>query len=329
MTDLPELGVVLPELETVEATLGFAEAAERVGADSLWCSDAWGYGPAALLGALAERTDCVLGTGIANAFARSPAALAMEALVLHRLTGGRFVLGVGTGTPAVAERFHGREFDRPVRRVRETIEVVRLALAGEPIDYDGVHVDLDGFELSGVPAGGVEVPVVAAALGETSLAMALAYADGITTYLLPFDAVPDALDGARERAAGDVGAVPVVAQVPTCVSDDPAEARSVLSGHLAYYVGAIEFYHDVVSRFGFRRTAGRIRDAWEAGDRERARGAVTGELMDAVGIVGTPERARERLASVTGGSVDGVVLTFPVGVDDRMRRLALEVLDAS
>lgn len=328
MTDLPERGVVLPELETVEATLAFGEAAERAGADSLWCSDAWGYGPTSLLGALAERTDCVLGTGIANAFARSPAALAMDALVLHELTGGRFVLGLGTGTPAVAERFHGRAFDRPVRRVRETVEVLRLALSGEPVDYDGAVFDLDGFDLAGVPPEGVDVPVVTAALGETNLAMSLEYADAVTTYLLPFEAVPGALEGARDRAGGGVERVPVLAQAPTCVSDDPGEARSVLSTHLAYYVGAIEFYHDVVARAGFRTTADRIRAAWAAGDRERAREAVTPALMDAVGIVGTPERARERLERVTDGPVDALLLTFPVGVDDRMRRLALEALEA-
>lgn len=327
MTDLPDRGVVVPELETVEATLSFAAEAEQAGAGSLWCAGAWGYGPTPLLGALAERTDAVLGTGIANAFARSPAALAMDALALHGATDGRFVLGIGTGTPAVAERFHGREFERPVRRVRETIEIVKLALSGDPIDYDGAIFELDGFELYGVPAGGVDVPVVTAALGETTLAMSLEYADGITTYLLPIAAVPAALDQARDRAGGHTGTVPVVAQVPTCVSDDPAEARSVLARHLAYYVGALEFYHEVVARHGFRETADRVRTAWTVGDRERATAAVSPELMDAVGVVGTPERARERIASIEDGPVDAVVLSFPEGVDGRMRRLALEAMD--
>lgn len=326
MVDWVGTGVVLPELETVEATLSFADAAERAGAQSLWCSGAWGYGPTPLLGALAERTDCLLGTGIANVFARSPTALAMDALALDGATDGRFVLGVGTGTPAIADGFHGQPFDRPVRRVRETIEIVRLALAGEQIEYDGACFELDGFELYGVPAAGVEVPIVGAALGTTNLAMALEYADGITTYLLPIAEVPAALERARDRA--DVSrTVPVIAQVPTCVSEDPAEARAVLERHLAFYIGALEFYHEVVARHGFRETADRIRTAWTDGDRQRARAAVTRELLDAVGVAGTPDRAREQLATLADGPVEAVMLTFPEGVDDRMRQLALEAMD--
>lgn len=325
MVDWVGTGVVLPELETVEATLSFAEAAERAGAQSLWCSGAWGYGPTPLLGALAQRTDCVLGTGIANVFARSPTALAMDALVLDGATDGRFVLGVGTGTPAIVEGFHGHPFDRPVRRVRETIEIVRLALAGERIEYDGACFELDGFELYGVPETGIEVPIVAAALGTTNFAMALEYADGIATYLLPIADVPTALDRGRDRADAD-RTVPVIAQVPTCVSEDPDEARGVLERHLAFYIGGLEVYHDVVARHGFRETADRIRSAWTNGDRHRARAAVTRELMDAVGVAGTPDRARERLAALADGPVEAVVLTFPEGVDDRMRQLAIEAM---
>lgn len=325
--DLPPYGLVLPELETVEATLAFAEAADRAGAGSLWCSGSWGYGPTPLAGALSERTHAVIGTGIANVFARSPAALAMDALVLDSATDRRFILGVGTGTPAVAERFHGVAFERPIRRVRETIEIVKLALSGDPVDYDGAIFDLDGFELYGVPEGGVDVPIVTAALGTDNLAMSLEYADGITTYLLPIEAIPDAVARARARSGGG-RTVPVIAQVPVCVSDDPVEAGTVLKRHLAFYVGALEFYHRVVARHGFRESADRIRDAWQGGDRDRARDLVSEELMDAVGIVGTPERARERLATMADASADAIVLSFPEGVNDRMRRLALEALEA-
>lgn len=325
MTDWLAPGVVVPELGTVQETVAFGEAAAAAGAEVLWCAGGWGYGPMPLLGMLAERTDAVLGTGIANAFARSPGALAMDALALHGATDGRFVLGVGTSTPAIAEGFHGVPFERPVRRLRETIEIVRLALAGERLEYDGAVFDLDGPALYAVPEGGVEVPIVAAALGRTNRAMALDYADGITTYLLPLDAIPDALESARSRATTD-GSVPVVAQVPTCVSDDPEEAQTLMARHLAYYVGALDAYHDVVAQHGFREVAEEIRSAWRAGDRDRARERVPTELMDAVGVVGTPDRARDQLDRLAAGPADGIVLSFPEGVDGRMRELGLEAL---
>lgn len=325
MTDWLAPGVVVPELETVQETVAFGEAAAAAGAKVLWCAGGWGYGPMPLLGMLAERTDAVLGTGIANAFARSPGALAMDALALHGATEGRFVLGVGTGTPLIAEGFHGVPFERPVRRLRETIEIVRLALAGERLEYDGAVFDLDGPALYAVPEGGVEAPIVAAALGLTNRAMALDYADGITTYLLPLDAIPDALESARERSATG-GSVPVIAQVPTCVSDDPEEAQALMARHLAYYVGALDVYHDVVAEHGFREVAGGIRSAWEAGERDRARELVPRGLMDAVGLVGGPGRARDRLGELAAGPADAVVLSFPEGTDERMRELGLEAL---
>ena len=323
---VPETGVVLPELDgfSVADTVAFAVAAERAGFESIWCSEGWGYAPFALLGRISEVTDCWLGTGIAHAFGRTPAAMATNALTLHEATGGRFVLGLGTSSPSVVKGFHGVDFDRPVRRVRETIEVVRLALAGEPIDYDGSAFDADGYVLDHV-GDGVDVPIFNAALGPTNVAMTVDYADGIVTYLLPFDSIPSAIAAGRARAGNDAD-VHITSQIPTCVSHDAEKARTVLADHLAYYVGALDAYHGVVFRHGYPDVADQIRTAWRAGEHDRARRAVTDALLDAVGIVGTPERARDRYERILDGPVDTAVITFPAGVDEEMRHAALDAL---
>ena len=135
---LPPFGVVLPDGRdrSMADLLRLAQRAEAAGAGSIWAWEGWGYDPFALLGRVADRTDCPLGTAIANGYARSPGALASAVASLDEATAGRFLLGVGASTPTVVEGFHGRSFDRPIRRLRELIEILELALSGERIDYD-------------------------------------------------------------------------------------------------------------------------------------------------------------------------------------------------
>lgn len=324
--DFPDTGLVVPETSTLstDEMVAFAVEAERAGIDSLWCSEGWGYSPFSLLGRLSEVTDCPLGTGIASVYARTPAAIAMEALTLHEATDGRFFLGLGTSTPAIAEQLHGTAFDRPVRRLREAVEIIRSALAGGPIEYDGAVFAADGYALDHVDQP-VEVPILNAALGPLNVAMSVDRADGIVTYLMPIERIPDAIEAGATRA-GTTADARVVAQVPTCVSADGEKARAVLARHLAYYVGAHDAYHAVVARHGFSEVAERIRNAWRAGDHDRARSAVSEELMDAVGVVGTPARARTRFEAICAGPVDTAVLSFPADTDAEMRRAALEIV---
>ncbi|MHB9288881.1 LLM class flavin-dependent oxidoreductase [Halobacteriales archaeon Cl-PHB] len=309
--DIGETGFVLPDGAGYAQAdlLDLAETAVAAGIDSIWAWEGWGYSPFTLLGRVAERTDCPLGTAICNGYARSPATLAMQAATLDEATDGRFVLGIGTSTPEVVENLHGAAFDRPLRRLRETIEVVDRALAGEEIRYDGAFFDLAGFSLDHTgPSQGV--PVFNAALGPTNTAMTIEYADGLMPNLLPFEAIPDAVAAGAARAdtTADLTVAPLV---PTCVSDDPAAARSAMATHLASYLGPVEFYNDVVARHGYADQAEAIRTAWEAGGPQAAADAVSEDLLDAVSIAGSPEHARQRQAAILEGAADAVLLNVP------------------
>jgi alkanesulfonate monooxygenase SsuD/methylene tetrahydromethanopterin reductase-like flavin-dependent oxidoreductase (luciferase family) len=323
--DYPRTGIVLPEYadKPGDWLVDYAAEAADSGFDSVWVGEGWGYGPFPLLARIAERTDCALGTCIANAFSRSPAALAGKALALHEATDGRFLLGIGSSTPLVVENYHGQEFERPLRRIRETIEILDLALSGERIDYDGEIFDLSGFALN--HADGQEVPVLNAALGTTNIAMTIDYADGLLPHLMPLPAIEDAIDEARDRANTDRD-LHVSASVPTAVSDDPDEAREILARHVAYYVGSTDYYNGVVADHGFPETAEAIQDAWRGGDKGGAAEAVTPELQDALGIAGTPEQARERVRDLLDGVVDTALISFPQGATDEMFETTLEAL---
>lgn len=323
--DYPRTGIVLPEYadRSEDWLLQYAEAAAASGFDSVWVGEGWGYGPFPLLARIAERTDCALGTCIANAFSRSPAALAANALALHDATDGQFLLGIGSSTPLVVERFHGEPFEDPLRRIRETIEILELALSGDRIDYDGKIFELSGFTLN--HADGQQVPVLNAALGTTNIAMSIDYADGLLPHLMPLPAIEEAIAEGRERANRDRD-LHVSPSIPTAVSDDPAEAREVLSRHLAYYLGSTDFYNGVVADHGFPEEAEAIKTAWRDGEKAEAAEAVTPELQDALGIAGTPDHARERVRDLLDGVVDTALISFPQGATDEMFETTLDAL---
>jgi alkanesulfonate monooxygenase SsuD/methylene tetrahydromethanopterin reductase-like flavin-dependent oxidoreductase (luciferase family) len=323
--DYPRTGIVLPEYAdwSGDWLVNYAERAVDSGFDSVWIGEGWGYNPFSLLARIAERTDCTLGTCIANAFARSPAALAANTLTIHEATDGQFVLGLGSSTPLVVERYHGQSFERPLRRIRETIEILDLALSGDRIDYDGEIFELGGFTLN--HADGQEIPVLNAALGTTNIAMSIDFADGMLPHLMPLPAIGEAIEEARDRANRDRD-LHVSPSIPTAISDDPEEARSVLSQHIAYYVGSTDFYNGVVADHGFPDEAEAIQSAWRDGDKAGAAEEVTPALQDALGIAGTPEYARERVNDLLDVVVDTALISFPEGATDEMFETTLRAL---
>lgn len=323
--DLPETGLVLPEYAEMSGSelTDFGRRAVDAGFESVWCGETWGYNPFSVLARLAEHVDVHLGTSIANVYARSPAALASQTLTLHEATDGKFVLGIGSSTPAVVESFHGEPFERPLRRIRETIEIVDLALSGERMDYDGTVFDLGGFTLN--HAGDVDVPVLNGALGTTNIALTIEYGDGLLPHMFPLTGLEDAIAEAEERA-GEPSDLHVAPSLPTAVSEDPEEARRILSKHVAYYVGSTSFYNDVVAENGFPEEAEAIGAAWGDRDHEAAAEAVSDDLLDALGIVGTPERARRRVEELLDGPVDTALVSFPMDATEEMFDATLEAL---
>ena len=163
--------------------LDYVVEAERLGVDSVWVPEFWGYDALTGLGAIAALTDTIkLGTAIVQLDTRTPAMLAMSAMSLQQLSGGRFLLGVGASGPQVMEGWHGVPFAKPVRRTRETIEIIRMITAGERLVYDGemYQLPLPGGEGKALRAAAppVHVPVYIASLGPANLRLTGAVADG-------------------------------------------------------------------------------------------------------------------------------------------------------
>ncbi len=183
----------------------FVRQAERLGVDSVWCPEFWAGDAFTPLAYLAACTSTVkLGSGIAQLGARTPAMLAMTAQSLHALSGGRCLLGIGTSGPQVMEGWHGVSFDKPVRRTRETIEIIRAITAGERLDYHGqiYELPLPGSEGRAIRSlmSPTHLPIYLASLGPANLRLTGEIADGwIGTSFFP-ETAEVFLDPIREGA---------------------------------------------------------------------------------------------------------------------------------
>ena len=296
---------------------GAARRAEELGYGSMWLGELWGASAPVKLAEIAAQTDEIgLGTAILNVYSRSPAVLAMTAATLDEVSDGRFTLGVGTSTRKAIEDLHSGSFDRPVRRSHETIELVRAFLA----DEGRVHYNGELLSAADFPPLGRDVPVYHAALGEANRRVVARLCDGWIPHNIPFSELPEAFGYIVDHLPDDRESddVTVAPYVPSAVADDPDDARDVVRGHVAYYVGNGNGYKRAVGA-KYPAEADAVRDAWTDGDRAAAAAAVTNEMVDDLGVAGTPETARDRMRELIDTDViDRPMLVVPGNADEEI-----------
>jgi probable F420-dependent oxidoreductase len=273
------------------------------------CADA--FSP---LAAIAARTSSIrLGTALAPVFTRPPALMAMTAAGLQALSGGRFVLGIGTSSPAIVGDWMGLEFVRPLARVREYVEVLRDMLAGRKVSFVGETLRVSNFRLQIDP--GTPVPIWLGALGPAMCRLAGRVADGVQFFLVTPDGVRRALEhvasGARE-AGRDPADLEVFVRVPIALDEDEALVRFMGTRLLTGYA-TVPAYNASLRRQGFDAEAASIARAWTAGDRDRATELFSPEMFDAFFIHGSVDAALTRVQEYRAAGVTVPVL-MPLSV---------------
>lgn len=308
--------------------LEYGTLADELEYDHVWISETWGRDLVTVLAAIAERTEDVgLGTSIMPTFSRSPALVGQTAATLHELSGGRFRLGLGPSGPKVIEQWHGIEYERPLRRTREYLDIARMVVAGEEVVYDGHFFDLSGFKLRFDPP---ETPpgIDVAGMGPTAVEMAGRYADGWHALMPTAGGFAERLEDlgrGLDMADRDREEVQARVFVPTLALEDGERARSLVRLHLAFYTGGMgPFYRNSLSRQGYEDEADRIAELWQSGEHEAAAAEIDDELLDSIAIAGTPAAARAARDAVRDrAGVDAVSLLFPVRAtrDDMLRTI--------
>ena len=305
-------------------------AADATGYDSFWVPEAWERDAFTLLAALAVQTERIhLGAGIVNVFSRSPALLAMSAASLDELSGGRFRLGLGTSGARVIEDFHGVKFDRPLTRLRETIQIIRLLLAGKRADFEGDCFRLERFKLGFKPLR-ADLPVYVAALAPKSLRQLGELADGWLPVHWPREQLTEGIRDIRagaEAAGRDPAHIEIAPMVNLIVSDDLAKARERARLPIAYYVGGMgDFYHASLARLGFAAEADRVREHWRYGEIKEAIRAVTDEMVDRIAICGNVDVCRARLDELATYGATLPLIALPTEGDTAEKIRTLEAL---
>jgi F420-dependent oxidoreductase-like protein len=292
----------------------FAVAAERIGVASLWVPEVWGYDALTGLAYLAAKTSAVnLGTFVVQLGSRTPALLATSALSLQELSGGRFILGVGTSGPRVMEGWHGVRFRKPVQTTRETIEIIRTVSRGDRLEHTGEIYPLPLPESRGAALRPLvrpkHVPVYIAAMGPQNLRLTGEMADGWLGNAFIPEAAEVFLGPLREGAqhAGRVlDQLDLVAPVAVEFHDDQSSADAAARRHAdgyAFTIGAMgsggsagqNFYNDAFTRLGYGAEVNTVAALWQAGKHDEARRSVPLDLGRLTNLLGTPDAITERV----------------------------------
>jgi len=306
--------------------------AERLGFDSMWTAEAYGSDaltPLAWFGAHTSRMK--LGTGICQMPARTPTALGMAAMTLDHLSEGRLLLGVGASGPQVVEGWYGQSYPKPLARSREYIDILRTTIAREePVAYSGAHYTLPyaGGTGLGKPLKSTihprrpEIPIYLGAEGPKNISLAAEIADGWVAML--YSPKDDAWY--RERLAegfatrsperSPAEAFEVVCLTPAVVNPDVEAAADMIRPYLALYAGGMgargaNFHFEAIARAGFEAEATKIQELYLAGQKKDAIAAVPTAMVEAMALVGPPEKIRDDLAAWKAGVVTTLLVTGP------------------
>ena len=324
---------------TRDEQLALVQEAEQLGYDSVWAAEAYGSDAATVLGWLAGQTSRIrLGSAIFQIPGRSAGMTAMTAATLDQLSEGRFILGLGTSGPQVSEGWHGVRFARQLKRTREYVEVLRMALARERLEYHGDTIELplpDGpgkaLKLTISPVQ-ERIPIYIAAIGPKNTTLTAEIADGWIPYLFSPENIGEfhpLLEEGFAKAGGgkSLADFDIAPSVPVFVHDDLDAARDAMRPLVALYIGGMgpkdnNFYANLVSRYGFEEAANEIQDLYLGGRKEEAAAAIPGELIDKVSVCGPPDRVRERLRIFADSGVGTLGVTpMAFQFDERLAQL--------
>ncbi len=301
----------------IELPMELILEADRLGYYAVWTSEAYGSDaitPLAWIGALTQQIK--LGTAIMQMPARTPAMTTMTAMTLDQLSGGRMLLGLGLSGPQVVEGWHGRAYGKPLGKSREYVDIVCQILAREaPLQYDGEHYEIPyqgedatglGKPLKSILHGRPEIPIYLASIGPKNVTLTAEIADGWLPIFFSPEAYKETYQQYIEAGFAKAGQgksidnFDIAPSTTVIISDNLEMAYNQMKPQLALYIGGMgakgkNFYFDLACRYGFEDAAETIQNFYLDGNRGEAMMAVPNELVDAVALIGSKDRIKDRI----------------------------------
>ena len=312
--------------------------ADELGYDSIWLGESWGYELFTSMGDLVRITKRIkIGAGIANIYSRTPALIAGTVATLDERSGGRIILGLGPSSANVVEHWHGVPFQKPVKRTREYVEIIRMILRGERLVYHGEFFNLErGFKLRFKPLR-ADLPIYIAAMGPKNVVQTGEIADGVMPVYWPgnkWGELRAQLDEGARLASRPPHSAAIAPYLTSIILDenadenDRAAARLQGAGPLAFYIGRMgDYYADMLTRHGYGADVEQVQEAWKHKEKNPAE-AVSPELLEATAIIGTPREVVAKLDQWAASGVDEPVLGMPAGSVDEVGAKLSALMDA-
>jgi F420-dependent oxidoreductase-like protein len=312
-------------LDTVEDLVAY----EKAGADIVYVPEVYTFDAVSQLGYLAAKTERLeLASGIVPIYTRTPTLLAMTAAGLDHISGGRFTLGIGASGPQVIEGFHGVPYDAPLARTREVVDICRQVWRRESVVHQGKHYQVPLPADQGTGLGKPlklinhpvrsRIPIMIASVGPRNVELTAEIAEAWQ----PFFFLPERagevwgqpLANGHLKRGQELPPMDVVVQPSLAITDDTTAAYDAVRGVVALYVGGMgargrNFYHDLVSRYGYEAEANRIQDLYLDGHKAEAAAAVPAELVERISLIGPAGHVRERLSAMKEAGVTTITIS--------------------
>ncbi|NCF76677.1 MAG: LLM class flavin-dependent oxidoreductase [Proteobacteria bacterium] len=309
--------------EEWDSLVDYTMAADRMGVNEAWSAEAWGMDAIVPLAYLAAKTENIrLGTGIMQISSRVPSMMAMTAQSLDTVSKGRFNMGLGVSGPQVVEGLHGAAFGKPLSRLRECMAILRMALNGEKLQYEGEHYVLPRPGGEGKPIRLSQpprpnLPIYLATLGPKSLQMTGELADGwLGTSFVPEQShvFLDDLRAGATKAGRSLADIDIQTGGYFEMSDDVERLIEARKPAMAFTLGGMgsaktNFYNDAYCRAGYEDDAKAVQSLWIDGKRDQAVARVPDEMVLLTNLIGTEDMIRNRLKAFRDAGVN----TFRLG----------------
>ena len=296
-----------------------ARAAEAHGFDCAWGGEANNKDPTVMLSAIAAVTTRLkVGSAIYHILGRTPATLALQAMGLDELSGGRFLLGIGSSNPTIA-KWHGQSFDRPLSRIQEYIEITRAAMRGEKLNFEGKFFTAQNFKMAFKPSGR-SIPIYVAAFGPKMTRLAGRISDGVLINMAnptEISRIAAEVKAGAQEAGKDPSKMEIICKIRCSIAPNYGVAREALSHALTYYALA-DYYRELLGRMGFAEEVEAMRGACKTGGLHAARALISDRMFNSLPLVAAtsaPEVVEQIRPYIEAGATR-IILPYVAASDD-------------
>ena len=303
------LSYSLGSLLSIEEVLECSCKLDEIKPEVEWIPETWGMENFSMLGlASKENTFSKIGSSIINIYSRSPSLIAMGASTVDTISNGRLILGLGTSSVPIVENFHGNSFDAPIQRMKEYVEIIRLALQGEKINYSGKIFTLKDFSLLTKPIR-KEIPIYLAAINQKMVEMTWDIADGVIFYLRPKNEMKETISKMQKKKKIDT-----TLQIITCIHEDEEKARNRAKKTLSFYIAVGKIYREFLQSTGYSDEVKIINEEYKKNGLDGLQEFVPEKMLDDLCIAGTSATAVKKLDTFRDVGIDLPIIQFnPIG----------------